>query len=75
MARQMNVDKRVTAAKAIVERAATNAGRATAMAEELTASFEGVKTDEAKAARELAKKLVKLSGQLSKVSEGFANQF
>ena len=75
MARAMNVEKRLEAAKAIVTRSNTNANRAAKMAEELRTSFDGVKTDEAKEARELAKKLDRLGGQLSKVGEAFAKAF
>lgn len=75
MARAMNVEKRLEAAKAIVTRSNTNANRAAKMAAELRTSFDGVKTDEAKEARELAKKLDRLGGQLSKVGEAFAKAF
>lgn len=75
MARAMNVEKRLEAAKAIVERSISNAARAAAMAEELRTSFDGVKTEEAKAARELAKKLERLGVQLGKVGEAYATAF
>jgi hypothetical protein len=75
MARAMNVNKRVSAAKAIVARSATNANRAEKMAAELLSSFEKDRTPEGKKARDLAKTLTKLSGNLQRVNDAFAKAF
>jgi len=75
MARAMNVSKRVTAAKLIVTRAATNAKRADKMAQELMDSFGNNRDPEGKAARDLARKLTQLSGNLKRVNTAFAKAF
>lgn len=75
MARAMNVIKRVSAAKAIVTRTATNAKRADKMAEELMTSFGELRTPEGKEARDLARTLTKLSGNLKRVNSAFAKAF
>jgi|JI10StandDraft_1071094.scaffolds.fasta_scaffold351847_4 hypothetical protein len=75
MARAMNVSKRVTAAKAIVAKTLTSAQRADRMAEELMTSFGEMRTPEGKEARDLARQLTKLSGNLKKTNAAFAKAF
>lgn len=75
MARAMNVSKRVSAAKSIVTRAVTNAKRADKMAQELMDSFGKSRDSEGKEARDLARKLVQLSGNLKVIHTKFAKAF
>lgn len=67
MARAMNVDKRVTAAKQILAKTLSSAEKATKMADELTASFAEDKTPVGKNARAVAKALSRLAAGLTKV--------
>jgi hypothetical protein len=62
----MNVEKRTAILNGIVAKTKANAKRADGVAKELLSSFGGVRTMEARKARDLARKAKKLAGVLSR---------
>ena len=68
MARAMNVDKRNSALKSILARAASNSAKAAKIAGELTTSFKGQKSPAAKSALKLAQTAAKIAAALKKAA-------
>ena len=68
MAREMNVDKRISALQSIVMKANNHTQRAQKIADELARSFKDDKTDTGKKARLVAKQAQRVVSSLSKVT-------